>query len=155
MNQAEKLNHIMSRCVKRESGCIEWNGCLTPVGYGQLTINFPKRRRVYAHRLVWELTNGPIPEGMMICHHCDNRKCVNVEHLFVGTAKDNAQDMAKKGRAHRPVGELSPRAKLSNEAVEQMREWRKRGASMRAISQMAGVCPSHVSRVLSGVRWKA
>ena len=88
-NIAEKLS------INSATGCWEWSGCVTKKGYGLMT---RKNKNHYIHRYVWEVVNGPIPEGLCICHHCDNRKCGNPEHLFLGTSKDNTQDMMKKGR---------------------------------------------------------
>lgn len=88
------LQHIKNNSLLSSSGCLEWQ--LNKVwGYGQ-TIYLGKTCRV--HRLIWTLEKGEIPKGLFVCHHCDNRKCVNVEHLFLGTAKDNVRDMINKGR---------------------------------------------------------
>ena len=83
-----------------KSECYQWDGARDKNGYGRYKVN---GKNVKAHRYAWELTNGPIPKGKVICHKCDNPKCVRSEHLFVGTMKDNQQDMARKGRATRPA----------------------------------------------------
>jgi hypothetical protein len=81
------------------SGCWLWTGRYGNQGYG--TYGGGRRgERVQAHRLVWEVTNGPIPTGLFVLHRCDVRGCVNPAHLFLGTAKDNTRDMMAKGRAH-------------------------------------------------------
>jgi hypothetical protein len=84
-----------SRVIPMPNGCIEWGGSRVAGKYGQIKSG-PKMLK--AHRVAWELTHGPIPDGLMVCHHCDNPPCVNVDHLFLGTGKDNQQDMVRKGR---------------------------------------------------------
>lgn len=78
-----------------ETGCLLWTGYKAHVGYGIIRY---ENRAAYAHRVAWALVHGPIPPKMMVCHHCDVPLCVNSDHLFLGTAKDNMQDALKKGR---------------------------------------------------------
>jgi hypothetical protein len=77
----------------------EWTAALNNIGYGMFRWASNKMRS--AHRVSYELFNGPIPDGMAVCHKCDNPKCVNPKHLWVGTLKQNAQDMVAKGRSGR------------------------------------------------------
>jgi len=79
--------------------CWPWKGSFTGLGYGQLKI---RGKRWGAHRVSWRLAHGPIPKGSCVCHHCDNPPCVNPAHLFIGTHKDNSQDMVAKGRHYHP-----------------------------------------------------
>ncbi len=76
-------------------GCWNWVGCLTRNGYGQGTY---KQKRYSAHRASYSEFIGPIPSKLLVLHKCDNRRCINPEHLFIGTAKENTLDMVKKGR---------------------------------------------------------
>lgn len=88
-----------------------------PNGYGQI---HSSGKTVYAHRVAYELQHGPIPDGMFILHKCDNRKCVNHEHLFLGTFDDNMNDMVSKQRqAH---GTKNGHAKLNSELVREIRQ---------------------------------
>jgi hypothetical protein len=83
------------RVRRVNSGCWRWTGSLDSTGYGQV-----KRagRRISAHRYAWEIARGPIAEGLAICHRCDDPRCVNPAHLFLGTQRDNIQDSVAKGR---------------------------------------------------------
>jgi hypothetical protein len=80
--------------------CWEWLGSKDPRGYGRLFVGGRGGRPVAAHRIAWELTFGPIPEGEHVCHKCDWPSCCNPDHLFLGSRSDNMQDAAKKGRIH-------------------------------------------------------
>ena len=81
--------------LKAKKECWMWTGYRTPDGYGRIQINY---KRIKAHRLSWEVHNGSIPEGLFVLHKCDVRDCVNPNHLFLGTQKDNIHDAIKKGR---------------------------------------------------------
>jgi hypothetical protein len=79
-----------------ELECWNWEGYISPSGYGYTTVVGQKERRV--HRLMWALKFGPVPEGKEVCHKCDNRGCINPSHLFLGTHQDNMHDSSVKGR---------------------------------------------------------
>lgn len=113
--------------------CWEWTASRTLVGYGVISRN---GRNQGAHRVSWELANGKIPDGMQVCHRCDNRGCVNPSHLFLGTAKENIRDMWDKGRAHRP-----PQMFDRGEALEM----RLSGRTTREIAAHFGVSQPSVS----------
>jgi hypothetical protein len=106
-----------------DTPCIEWPHWRTPDGYGRTVIGGRGGRNWLAHRWTWTQTNGPIPDGLHVLHHCDNRGCINVDHLFLGTNADNVADRVAKGRTRvgSHPGELNPSAKLTGEQVDAIR----------------------------------
>lgn len=105
--------------VLKTDSCWLWTGAKTPYGYGLFYPNGRKGNRVRAHRLMWELTFGVIPQEMSVLHKCDNTSCVNPDHLFLGNQRDNMHDMVQKGR-HTKVsapGSSNGNSKLTEDTV--------------------------------------
>lgn len=92
------VDRLLARIKVTPNGCFEWQGTKSD-GYGRLKMG--KWRVVGAHRASYEAFRGPIPKGLFVCHHCDNRCCINPAHLFLGTNLDNIRDAQRKGRLKR------------------------------------------------------
>jgi hypothetical protein len=104
-----------------EGECWEWIACVDKDGYGRFEGNVGETRYTKAHRFSWALhSQSVIPPGMMVCHSCDNPRCVNPAHLWLGSCADNLKDMSRKGRKHRARGELSGTAKLDEVKVRKI-----------------------------------
>lgn len=131
--------------------CWNWKGCKDKNGYGRLTVNRKDRR---AHRISWSLINGEIPKGMFICHRCDNPSCVNPDHLFIGTGKDNSDDMISKGRNSVLKGKMNPAAKLDEYDVMEIRKWAASGMRHGIIAYNFGVSKLYISAIVNGKTWK-
>lgn len=125
--------------------CWEWQGKIGTNGYGTVTW---KKTTHLAHRLSYELHNGTIPKGMHVCHKCDNRKCVNPAHLFLGTQTDNMRDMAKKGRAG------ISNAKLCANDVVLIRQLSEQGASNKDLSLRFGTDKENIRQIIKRQHWK-
>jgi hypothetical protein len=154
-----------------DTPCIEWAKSRYRNGYGAASIG--NGRMGYAHRVAWEQANGPIPAGMLVLHRCDNRPCVNVEHLFLGTQQDNMDDMWSKGRGAtgerhgththpRPVHARRPRvevgfehgeahhaAKLTDAEVTELRARVANGESQTALAREYGMSQPGVSLIVN------
>lgn len=142
--------------VDRSGGpdaCWLWTGSKTG-GYGQF--HAAAGTFVMAHRFAWELTNGPIPAGLRACHQCDCPQCVNPAHLFLGTQADNVADCIAKGRRGvTPIkGERSWNAKLTDDAVRDIRRRCAAGEEQRAIAAEYGISESTLSQIKNGQSWK-
>lgn len=134
-----------------QSGCWLWTASTAGKGYGQLRIP-GTRRNVYAHRFSYELYRGAIPPGMQLLHSCDNPRCVNPDHLSIGTCKENLQDMKEKDRS--TFGERNQRAVLSKTQVEAIKILLASGAmSQGEIAKQFGVHQVQVSRIGLGKQW--
>jgi hypothetical protein len=130
------------------SGCWVWTANALPSGYGLIRVSREDGIRV-AHRVSWLLHRGPIPPGMRVCHRCDNPPCVNPDHLFLGTPKDNTRDMLMKGR--HAYGRRLPQSKLTPEAVAEIRASPESSSS---ICRRYGVTDSTIRYVRRGDTWK-
>lgn len=87
--------------VNKTDSCWNWTGAMRPNGYGCFKV---KGKLISSHRFSWELVNGKISDGLLVCHKCDNRKCVNPSHLFLGSQKQNMHDCKSKNRLITPIG---------------------------------------------------
>ena len=142
----KRINRFLSKVV-RNGRCWEWMGSLVR-GYGRFGVN---GQVLLAHRAAWELFIGEIPTGMCVLHRCDNRRCVNPEHLFLGTYADNVADMHVKGRARKAKGTDNARSKLTMEIA---REIRKSPLGPRAEARRWGIQHSTVRQIRNGLTWK-
>lgn len=146
---AEKLRRGVSH---GPSGCWEWQGYRGPSGYG--VVRLPGRGKVVrAHRAAWVQANGPIPDGLVVCHRCDNRACCNPEHLFVDTQEANMADMVTKGRVR---GERHGQARLTDAQVADIRrryvpgQTAEHPGSSAALGAEHGVSAAHIIRLGTG-----
>lgn len=130
------------------SGCLEWNGTVGARGYGQ---TMWKYKFYTVHRLSWVLNFGEIPDGLCVCHHCDNPLCFEPTHLFLGTHQDNSRDRDRKGRGNPPKGERNASAKLTESDVRKIRSDPRRGCEL---ADEYGLSRSTVSQIRHNLRWK-
>lgn len=137
--------------IKNPDQCWEWRGKVKGNGYGAVPKFRAKGLLPTAHRASWLIKNGPIPEGLWVLHKCDNRKCVNPSHLFLGTRQDNMDDMVSKGRSFRPIGTLHPLCKLTESQVKKIREDPRKQVK---IAQEYGVSSRLIRRIKNREIWK-
>lgn len=146
------LDRLMSRISKAQSGCWEWSLGVCTAGYGRLS--YCGKNRV-ASRVMWIAVHGSIPNGLWVLHRCDNPKCINPDHLFLGTRRDNIDDMVRKGRASAPRGTACNKAKLTEEIVWQIRkEHHQDGIGFRPLGRKYGVSDAAIRKLISGHSWR-
>ena len=129
--------------------CWEWQAAKRDDGYGCIKI---AGKSVQAHRQSYTLTNGPIPDGMLVLHKCDNRMCCNPDHLFLGTHQDNTDDMIAKGR--HPHKETNGKSKLTQAIVDEARQlYAAGGVTLTTLAQKYGVTRQAIGDAVKGRSW--
>lgn len=147
----KQLSDYQKKIEVTPSGCLIWTASTMKTGYGQFNVN---GKMMGAHRIAWELANGPIPEGMCVLHNCpsgDNRLCVNHEHLFLGTRAENSRDMINKGRSG--TGQRNSQAKLTEDDVRGIRKSCECGESKSSVARRYGISRTQVSNTVARKRW--
>lgn len=130
------------------TGCTIWNGAHDPKGYG----NFGHQGKTYpAHRMAWALAHGEIPDGVVVCHRCDNPACVNPAHLFLGTQADNMADMKAKGRS--ALGQKNGQARLTKCDVMEIRRRVAAGQTHAEVAADYGVSTATIQLAATGRTW--
>lgn len=163
------VEKFWSAVEKRQDGCWAWTKGKNSTGYGVL---YGQLGAVLAHRFSYELHKGPIPRNLFVCHTCDNPECVNPDHLFAGTARDNVRDCMSKGRKPTPPvfygddhylrrnphlakrGEQIGTSKLTTPAVVSLLKDRAKGHSFGKLARAYGLDKSTVQDICAGRRWR-
>jgi hypothetical protein len=133
-----------------ENGCWIWQKGTTEDGYGQISVGGKKRR---AHCLAYEEWIGDIPKGKEVCHTCDVRNCCNPKHLFIGTHKENVQDMVKKGRRSSTKGGNNPNSQLTESIVIRIVDMLISDVPDVEVAEEFGVSRTSISKIRRGVNW--
>lgn len=131
--------------------CWEWFGATTSRGYGSFRVGYPEGGMRLSHRIAWVSANGDLDDRIRVCHRCDNRKCCNPRHLFLGTTADNNRDKAAKGRSAK--GETHGLSKLTCEEVMSIRESRQMGAKYANLAAAHGVSQQTIGQIVNRKTW--
>lgn len=144
--------------IADDNECWLWQSSLSKDGYGMFkTCHDYQRKSFRAHRYAYELHNGPIPDGLLALHKCDNPTCVNPNHLFLGTQQDNIDDMIAKGRDNMAVpcpGERNAAAKLTEAQVIEIRRRKAAGESGYSLAKEFGVIQATISKIVLRKTWR-
>jgi len=141
--------------VGDSSQCWEWQAHIGNGGYGRFNYTSTKGKRFIAdtHRVAYELTFGEIPAGMCVCHKCDNPRCCNPAHLFIGTVQDNINDKVTKGRQSRGIKHTN--SKLAPTQVVQIRAlYKDGGGSMAELARQFNITKGAIQHIIERRNWR-
>lgn len=147
-----RMRIILSREDPQKDECLEWRGSRDRQNYGRLWVGGRSGRNYPAHRLAMCATEGydyVEIEGWLVRHQCHNPPCFNPHHLLVGNDKQNVLDRVFADRTHRSMGESNPKAKLSDEDVEEIRDWHDQGWKHTEIAEMYNVSAVQIGRIVN------
>jgi hypothetical protein len=151
----EHKRRFLAKVMRVEDDeCWEWGAARHPLGYGV----FPLRNKdgkwsmKRAHRVAYAIANGDPPDGLMVCHTCDNRSCCNPWHLFAATQAENLADMQRKGR--KAIGSKNGTAKLTERDVVKIREFLADGMMCKDIAQRFNISSASVSDIKNNKKWR-
>ena len=153
-NQPKRLASVLVKRfwskVKKTRTCWLWTGCIDKDGRGRFGV---KKKNRSAARFSWFISNGTIPDGFYVLHHCDVPPCVNPKHLYIGTQLDNMQDMVKRGRQANQRGMNNGNCKLTEATVKRIKRLWKSGCSRAHIVKITGVKWYNVDNIVCERRW--
>lgn len=143
--------------VRKSDGCWEWTARTRVTGYGRIAVGAPSKKQSLAHRVSWEFAFGPVPDGLWVLHRCDNRLCVRIDHLFIGTPLDNVADMMSKGRWNAdtewPRGEARVQHKWTEVDVRAIRDRVARGERRKAVARDYGMSITNLNAIVTRKLW--
>jgi hypothetical protein len=161
------IERLYRTTEKLPNGCEIWTGIKSKEGYGQLKLKYEQKSESRAHRISWILHNGPIPDGMCVCHSCDNPPCINPDHLFLGTNADNVRDCVSKGRTlkgDRSWARTHPelvlrggqcgRTKLTSDHVREIRARHALGENPNALAKEFRVSLRNIRSIALRESWR-
>ena len=147
----EHIKELYERYVIKKDGCWDWSGYKSAFGYGILNVFYTHHN---AQRVSWMIHKGTIPNKLLVLHKCDNPSCSNPEHLFLGTHKDNQDDMENKGRARQLKGSECPWAKLTEENVREIKSLLTQRYTILSLAKKFSVSRSVISSIKRGLAWR-
>ena len=145
------IEEKLKRYLVADNGCWNWIGSKDRDGYG--VFGHHRNKQFRAHRASFEFHVAEIAKGMFVCHSCDNTSCINPKHLFIGTAKENTQDMINKQRRTTLYGENHPNSKLTTSQIHQIKELRQNNMLLTDIASQFGVSFQTISSIAKGTTW--
>ena len=144
------LSELMSHVDMKPKGCHIWKRHVEGSGYGQV---YFQGKHTQAHRFLWQLLHGPLTANSLVCHTCDNRRCLNPNHLFIGTHQDNSDDKMNKGRSVSSPGQRNGNVKLTPWQVGFIRHI-GHSISYAKMAPLFGVTPEMISLIVNNKNWK-